>query len=78
MAEKIDVAKKRFNEKKSTIDEITSAAEKMLSTGLETQNFETMQTAKTMFKEAKKQREQLNDIEKETENLSKTKGKNLL
>lgn len=73
MTEKINEAKKRFDDKKASIDEITSAAEKMLASGLEAKNFDTMQNAQAMFDSAKKQREELHAIEKEIEDLTKTK-----
>lgn len=73
LIQKINEAKKRIDEKKATIAEVTSAAETMLASGLRTKNFDTMQTAQTMFDNAKKQREELHEIEKEIENLNKTK-----
>ncbi|XP_055307211.1 uncharacterized protein LOC129571437 [Sitodiplosis mosellana] len=73
LTEKINEAKKRFDDKKSSIDEITSAAENMLSTGLKTKNFETMTTAQAMFDNAKKQREELQAIQIEIDNLSRAK-----
>lgn len=73
LTEKINEAKKRFDDKKASIGGITSAAENMLASGLKTKNFETMQTAQTMFDNAKQQREELHELEKEIETLSKTK-----